>query len=182
MRHPTTPEDVAQHGQHAEGASQAQSQHRVLGGQQVIVQPGHAQHHLRSHSITRDTQHYARSASKQLPQQRCALLSGSIPLMLPSAALRSQHMTLHQIVTVEHVLLALADSRRTKAELSCRGQSTRGGGHACLAPSAALAMTALVLQAALSCHCDETMERSVLTARSPRTRYEMAAGAQSSVR
>ena len=41
------PEDVTQDGQHAEGASQAQSQHRVLGSQQVIMQLGQSQHRLR---------------------------------------------------------------------------------------------------------------------------------------
>ena len=46
---------------------------------------------------------------------------------------------------------------------------------ACLAASAALAMTELLRQAALSCHCADTMERSVFTARSPRTRYAIAA-------
>ena len=49
----------------------------------------------------------------------------------------------------------------------CQGQDPL---RTCLAPSAMAAMALLVLQAALSCHCADTMERSVFTARSPSTR------------
>ena len=47
----SSPEDVAQDSQYAEGASQAQSQHGVLGRQQVIVQLGQAQHRLHTGQI-----------------------------------------------------------------------------------------------------------------------------------